>query len=154
EALAAVVTPAAVEAAVSACGVRERRVRKLPAAATVLVCIAMNVYAAAGLGEVVARLVSGLRWRWPHPHAWRGSPGGRCHARARLGARPLVTLCKAVCRPLATRATPGAFLGRWRLMALDGTKGDVPDTPANARAFGRPATGRGVSAWPQVQVVA
>jgi Insertion element 4 transposase N-terminal/Transposase DDE domain len=154
EALAAVVTPAAVEAAVAACGARERRVRKLPAAATVLVCIAMNVYAAACLGEVVARLVSGLRWLWPHPDAWRVSPGGLCHARARLGARPLVTLFKTVCRPLATRATPGAFLGRWRLMALDGTKWDVPDTPANARAFGRPASGRGVSAWPQVQVVA
>jgi hypothetical protein len=154
DALAAVVTPAAVEAAVAVCGARERRVRKLPAAATVLVCIAMNVYAAACLGEVVARLVSGLRWLWPHPDAWRVSPGAVCHARARLGARPLVALFKAVCRPLATRATPGAFLGRWRLMALDGTKWDVPDTPANARAFGRPAAGRGASAWPQVQVVA
>ena len=39
-------------------------------------------------------------------------------------------------------------------MALDGTKWDVPDTPANARAFGRPASGAGTSAWPQVQVVA
>ncbi|HEX2514406.1 MAG TPA: IS4 family transposase [Chloroflexota bacterium] len=154
EALAAVVTPAAVEAAVAACGARERRVRKLPAAATVLVCIAMNVYAAACLGEVVARLVSGLRWLWPHPDAWRVSPGGLCHARARLGPRPLVALFKAVCRPLATPATPGAFLGRWRLLALDGTKWDVPDTPANARAFGRPASGRGAGAWPQVRVVA
>jgi hypothetical protein len=154
EALAAVVTPAAVEAAVTACGVRERRVRKLPAAATVVVCIAMNVYAATCLGEVVARLVSGLRWLWPHPDAWRVSPGALCHARARLGPRPLVALFKAVCRPLATPATPGAFLGRWRLMALDGTKWDVPDTPANARAFGRPASGRGGGAWPQVRVVA
>ena len=85
EALAAVVTPAAVEAAVDACGVRERRVRKLPAAATVFFCIAMNLYAAACLGQVVARLVSGLRWLWPHPDAWRVSPGALCHARARAG---------------------------------------------------------------------
>jgi Insertion element 4 transposase N-terminal/Transposase DDE domain len=154
EALAAVVTPAAVEAVVDACGVRERRVRKLPASATVFFCIAMNLYAAACLGQVAARLVSGLRWLWAHPDAWRVSPGALCHARARLGARPLAALFKAVCRPLATRATPGAFLGRWRLMALDGTKWDVPDTPANARAFGRPGGGRGPSAWPQVQVVA
>ncbi len=154
EALAAVVTPAAVDAAVAACGARERRVRKLPAATTVLVCIAMNVYAAACLGQVMARLVSGLRGRWPHPDAWQVSPGALCHARARVGPRPLVALFKAVCRPLATPATPGAFLGRWRLLALDGTKWDVPDTPANARAFGRPASGRGAGAWPQVQVVA
>src|SRR5205823_14829184 len=51
-------------------------------------------------------------------------------------------------------ATPGAFLGKWRLMALDGTKWHVPDTPANERAFGRPTSARGTSAWPQVQVVA
>jgi len=38
-------------------------------------------------------------------------------------------------------------------MALDGTKWDVPDTPANERAFGRPAASRGTSAWPQAQVV-
>jgi len=71
-----------------------------------------------------------------------------------VGARPLAALFRRVCRPLATPATPGAFLGRWRLLALDGKKLDVPDTPANARAFGRPRGGRGTSAWPQVQVVA
>src|SRR5688500_2346992 len=107
EALAAVVTPAAVEAAVTACGVRERRVRKLPAAVTVVVGIAMNVYAAAGLAAVLARLVSGVRWRWPHPDAWQVSPGALCRARARLGPRPLVALFRAVCRPLAAPAAPG-----------------------------------------------
>lgn len=154
EALAAVVTPATVDAVVDACGVRERRVRKLPAAATVFFCIAMNLYATTCLDQVCARLVSGLRWLWRHPDAWRVSPGALCHARARLGARPLVALFRRVCRPLATPATPGAFLGQWRLMALDGTKWDVPDTPTNARAFGRPSSPRGTSAWPQVQVVA
>jgi hypothetical protein len=154
EALAAVVTPAAVEAVVDACGVRERRVRKLPAATTVFFCIAMNLYATTCLEQVCARLVSGLRWLWGHPDAWRVSTGALCHARARLGARPLVALFRQVCRPLATPATPGAFLGRWRLMALDGTKWNVPDTPANARAFGRPTVARGTSAWPQVRVVA
>ena len=154
EALARVVPPAAVEAVVEACGVRERRRRKLPAALTVCFCLAMNLYATDALGHVVARLVSGLRWRWPRPDAWRVSPGALCHARARVGARPLAALFRRVCRPLATPATPGAFLGRWRLMALDGKQLDVPDTPANARAFGRPGASRGTSAWPQVQVVA
>ena len=160
EALAAVVTPAAVEAAVDACGVRERRVRKLPAATAVFFCIAVNLYASTCLGQVFAHLVSGLRWLWPRPDAWRVSAGALCRARARLGARPLVALFKDVCRPLATRATldrpatPGAFFGRWRLMALDGTKWNVPDTPANDRAFGRPTTPRGTSAWPQVRAVA
>ncbi len=160
EALAAVVSPAAVEAVIEGCGVREQRRRKVPAALTIFFCIAMNLYATTGLGQVFAHLVSGLRWLWPHPEAWRVSAGALCHARARVGARPLVALFKQVCRPLATRAsatapaTPGAFLGNWRLMALDGTKWNVPDTPANERAFGRPTASRGTSAWPQAQVVA
>jgi hypothetical protein len=153
-ALAAVVTPAAVEAVIDACGVREQRTRKLPAAATVFFCIAMNLYATTCLGQVFAHLVSGLRWLWPHPEAWRVSPSALCHARGRVGARPLVALFKRVCRPLATPGTPGAFLGKWRLMALDGTKWNVADTPANERAFGRPPASRGGSAWPQAQVVA
>jgi hypothetical protein len=159
DALAAAVSPEAVAAVIDACGVREQRVRKLPAT-TVFFCIAMNLYTSTCLGQVFAHLVSGLRWLWPQPNAWQVSAGALCHARARLGARPLVALFKAVCRPLATRATrdhaatPGAFFGRWRLMALDGTTWNVPDTLANERAFGRPTPTRGTSAWPQVQVVA
>ena len=154
EALARVVTPQAVEAVIDACGVRERRRRKVPAATAVFFGVVMNLYAHASLGQVFAHVVSGLRWLWPHPDAWGVSVGGLCHARARLGARPLVALFRRVCRPLATPATPGAFRFGLRLLALDGTKWNVPDTPANARAFGRPAGPRGTSAWPQVQVVA
>ncbi len=32
--------------------------------------------------------------------------------------------------------TRGAFLGAWRLMAIDGFEWDAPDTPGNAAAFG------------------
>jgi len=38
-------------------------------------------------------------------------------------------------------------------MAIDGTTEDVPDTPANVRAFGRHTGARGDSAFPQVQGV-
>jgi hypothetical protein len=155
EMLAQVVTPAEMEAVITEYGIREQRRRKLPAALTLFFCIAMNLYASTSLGQVFARLVSGLRWQWPQPDAWRVSAGALCHARARVGARPLVGLFRRVCRPLAPAATPGAFLfGRWRVVALDGTKWNIPDTPANARAFGRQLAGRGTSAWPQVQVVA
>ncbi|MCX5309107.1 hypothetical protein OG304_37700 [Streptomyces sp. NBC_00160] len=41
-------------------------------------------------------------------------------------------------------------------MAIDGTRFDVADSPANAAEFGRPGTGRGegTGGYPQVQVVA
>jgi hypothetical protein len=39
-------------------------------------------------------------------------------------------------------------------MGLDGTTLDLPDTPDNARTFGRPATGRAEGAFPQVRLLA
>lgn len=64
-ALGRVLDPADVAAAVDACGARERRRRKLPAGLTVLLCVAMNWYAAEPLPEVFRRLVHGLRDRAP-----------------------------------------------------------------------------------------
>jgi hypothetical protein len=58
-----------------------------------------------------------------------------------------------VCRPIATPQTRGAFLFGLRLMAIDGTTEDVPDTEANAKAFGRHTSARGTSAFPQLQGV-
>jgi hypothetical protein len=53
----------------------------------------------------------------------------------------------------ATIETKGAFLGGLRVMALDGTVFDVPDTPSNARVFGYPATRPGIAAFPKVRLV-
>ena len=52
---------------------------------------------------------------------------------------------------MATPATPGAFLFGLRLMALDGTVEDVPDTTENVAAFGRQLGARGDSAFAQIQ---
>jgi len=49
---AAVVTPGVVEAVPDARGMREHRVRKLPAATTVFFCIAMNLYTSTCLGQM------------------------------------------------------------------------------------------------------
>ncbi|HZD70494.1 MAG TPA: IS4 family transposase [Actinomycetes bacterium] len=154
DALARVFPRHTLEAVIDGCGVREQRCRKLPAVLTLLVCIAMHLYAHESLPHVFRALVSGLRWCWPRHEALSVTSGALCQARERLGAQPLVTLFRTICQPLATSTTPGAFLCGYRLMALDGTRLDLPDTPANAAAFGRPGSGRGQSAWPQAQVVA
>lgn len=73
-----------------------------------------------------------------------------CQARQRLGIAPLRALFRRVVRPLTDDQTPGATLGGLRLVAIDGTKLDIPDTPANEAAFGRPRGGRGDGAFPQV----
>jgi DDE family transposase len=77
-------------------------------------------------------------------------------ARARLGREPLELLFAAACSPLAGERTRGAFYRGLRLMSLDGTCLDVPDTPANEQEFGRPGSSRreGGGAFPQLRLVA
>ncbi len=154
DALARVVPASTVMDVLAGCAATGRRTRRLPGLVTVFFCIAMNLHADDCLAHVFRQLVLGLRWLWPDPTALRVSKGALCQVRYRLGARPLALLFRRVCQPLATAATPGAFLFGLRLMALDGTTLDVPDTPANVRAFGRQLSPRGTSAWLCVQVVA
>ena len=58
----------------------------------------------------------------------------------------------------ADRHTVVALMMReaWRLVAVDGTTFDLPDTAANAAFFGRPGSprGEGAGAFPQVRVTA
>ena len=99
------------------------------------------------------KLVHGLRLFWPDPEIALAGKSAICQARYRLGARPVVALFHRVCGPLATAQTPGAFCFGLRLMALDGVVEDVPDSPANVRAFGRRHSDQETSAFPQVQGV-
>ncbi len=98
-----------------------------------------------GLSEVWIRV--GQYWRVP-------SKSSITEARQRVGCRVMSRLFHLVVHPCATVQTPGAFLGGLRLMALDGTVFDVPDTVGNARVFGYPATRPGtVAAFPKVRLV-
>ena len=75
-----------------------------------------------------------------------------CVARQRLGVAPVRHLFTRIVRPLARPETPGAFYRGLRLMGVDGTVYDVPDSEANAAAFARPSAGpRGEGAFPQVR---
>jgi hypothetical protein len=74
-----------------------------------------------------------------------------CEGRKRLGVAPVRQLFQRVVRPLARPGAPGGFYKGWHLMAIDGTLLDVPDSEANAAAFGRPTGGRGDGAFPQIR---
>lgn len=74
-----------------------------------------------------------------------------CVARQRLGLAPVRRLFEQTVRLLATLQTPGAFFHGLRLMALDGTILSVPDSEANAQAFGYPNGSRGQGARPQIR---
>jgi hypothetical protein len=81
----------------------------------------------------------------------RAKRAALCRARQRLGVAPLRQLFARVVRPLARPDRPGGFYHGLHLVAIDGTIYDVPDSPANARAFGRPNGGRGAGGFPQVR---
>lgn len=75
-----------------------------------------------------------------------------CEGRKRLGIEPVKQLHARVVRCLATPDTPGAFYKGMRLMAIDGTVMDVPDSEANQQ-FGRSTGSRGDAAFPQIRKV-
>lgn len=69
-----------------------------------------------------------------------------------MGCRVMSQLFARVVKPLATPETLGAFLGGLRVMAVDGTVLDVPDSTANARVFGYPGSRPGTkAAFPKVR---
>src|SRR5262249_51215703 len=75
-----------------------------------------------------------------------------CVARQRLGIAPVRQLFQQTVRPLARPETPGAFYKEFRLVGIDGTGYDVPDSDANAAAVGRASAGpRGDGAFPQLR---
>jgi hypothetical protein len=156
EALEAAIPDETVAATIERTGTRERRRRRLPTHLVVTLVVAMGLWASESMRHVLAEVVAG--WREgaaSEQSAWRlPSTAAIVQARQRAGARLLRELFRAVARPIATARTHGAFLGGLRLMAIDGTTLDVADTPENDRAFGRPTTGRGAGAFPQVRILA
>ena len=160
-ALTSTFPPELVDRVIQQTGRAEQRRRLLPARVVVYFVLALALYSHAAYEEVMRCLVEGLGWAqharrgrrsWP----WWHVPGASAlaEARTRLGSEPLRLLFAAAARPLATRATRGAWYRGWRVMVMDGTCLDVPDSPAN-QGLGRAKSGRGegVGAFPQVRVV-
>ncbi len=149
--------PELVDRVVAETGRVQQRSRLLPARVVVYYVLAMCLFFGQGYEEVARLLTEGLAYA----RRWRGSwqvptTAAITRARAKLGPEPLRALFAAVCQPLAARETAGAFYRSWRLVAVDGTTFDVPDTEANAGFFGRPGSSRGTGggAFPQVRVAA
>ena len=132
------------------------RERALPAHVMVYYVLALALYAEVSTQEVLRCVVEGARWLGEPTTSDLPTKSAISQARIRLGAAPLEALYRAVVAPIASDGTPGAWYRGWRVMSLDGTTLDVGDTAANAAAFGRPASARGVNAtgaFPQLRLV-
>jgi transposase IS4-like protein len=156
--LASRVPAEAVDEAVEATGKKaRRRGGKLPPRVTAYLVMALALFAGEDCEEVAARLAGTLAdWGgWEESRGQVPTSGGIIQARQRLGPEPAAGLFSRIARPPATEETAGAFLGRWRLMSIDGMAWDIPDTPANGAEFGYPRAGKDGSAgaFPKAQVV-
>ena len=145
-----------VDAVIAACGRTEQRRRSLPARSMAYFSMGMALHSEGSYEDVLALISDGLAW------AQRGQGSVKLankaaisHARDRLGPEPMALLFERVAKPMAAKDTPGCWLAGRRLVAIDGTCLDLPDTPANDAHFGRPGVMKGErSAFPQARVVA
>ena len=154
--LTSVFPPALVDEVIENARARELRKRSLPARLVVYFTLAMWLFAGQGYDTVLRNLVEGLAWTRAGWGGWQvPSTGSITKARARLGARPLELLFRAVAGPVGDPATPGVCWRGLRLVSVDGTSLEVPDSDDNSAQFGRPTgTDDHQGAYPQITLVA
>src|SRR5436309_1241554 len=146
-ALKRIIPRAKVQEVLRRTGHGRRRYLRLPAWFMVWFVIALGLFCRDSYRQV---------FKWLQPFRRQGTPGRStfCEARQRLGVAPLHRLAHQVIELQAAPDTPGAFYHGLRLMALGSFVVDVPDSPANARVFGRPGSSRSPAAFPQARVLA
>jgi len=138
EALSQAIPTEAITQVIALEGVAEVRQRRMTAALTVWLVIALHLFPSVRISGVFRKLARGLRLLWPDPEVPLPKDSALAYRRQQLGARVLVALFKQVCRPIATPQTRGAFLFGLRLMAIDGTTQRLTTGPRRAytsRAF-------------------
>lgn len=156
QAIALAIPSETIAAAIERTQSERQRHRKLPTHLVVALIIAMSLWSKDSIEDVLENLVQGLSAQWIRlSQRWKKpSKSSISEARQRVGPQVMSQLFQQVARPLATEQTPGAFLNGLRLMAVDGTALDLPDTDANARVFGYPGTRAGTAAsFPKARLV-
>jgi Insertion element 4 transposase N-terminal/Transposase DDE domain len=140
-----------IEVAIDKAGRRHRRDRALPAWIVVYVVFGLCLFTGEGYASVLRHVwptLTRMRAREvPVPHA-----SALPKARSRVGATPFATLFDQIKGPAATPDTPGAFQFGLRVVAIDGTTLDVPDSADNDAVFDRYAGSNGAAKQPQVRL--
>lgn len=156
KAIETVISPEVIEETIGTTQAKEGRKRKLPSSLVVCLVIAMSLWSNDSMTTVLKNLVNGLSRQWTKLGKYWRVPNSASisEARQRVGCRVMSQLFERIVHPMATAVTPGAFLAGLRVMAVDGTVLDVPDSIANARVFGYPASRhRTRAAFPKARIV-
>ncbi|MBD2415549.1 IS4 family transposase [Nostoc calcicola FACHB-3891] len=145
-----------IEQAIANTQTQEERKRSLPAQLVVSLVIAMSFWSKDSMRDVLKNLIDGMSEAWVKVGKYWRVPckSAITQARQRLGARVMSDLFHQLVRPMATTETMFAFLNGLRIVVIDGTCFDVPDSDENARVFGRPGSRPGTkAAFPKVRLV-
>jgi hypothetical protein len=145
-----------IEEAIAKTKVEEERHRSLPAQLVVCLVIAMSLWSRDSMRDVLKNLIDGLSEAWIKIGKYWRIPckSAISQARQRLGAGVMRQLFHQLVRPMANSKTVGAFLNGLRIVVIDGTSLDIPDSDENARVFGRPGSRPGTrAAFPKVRLV-
>jgi hypothetical protein len=166
--------PEVVDRVVATTDTREIRRRLLPARLVVYFVLALWLFRGpnCGYGRVMVKLVDALYHRRRgqqlldgvlDPAGWVDAGEGRrwrppnisslARARTRLGADPLHMLFDEVAGPIGAPDAAGVFCCGLRVVSMDGSTTDVPDTKENDEYFGRPSNATRDGAFPQVRWV-
>ena len=148
KAIETAIPPMAIEQAIAKTKAGEQRRRSLPAQLVVCLVIAMSLWSRDSMRDVLKNLIDGLTEAWVKVGKYWRVPckSAKTQARQRLSPRVMSQLFHQLVRPMASTDTIGAFLNGLRIVVIDGTCFDVPDSDENARVFGRPNSRPGTQA--------
>jgi Insertion element 4 transposase N-terminal/Transposase DDE domain len=164
-ALTKVFPPELVDAVLGEADAFEIRRRSLPSRMVVYFVLALWLFRGRNCGYpyVLNKLVKGLYFgrradafvagrapddSWSPPHQ-----SSLVRARTRVGAEPLRMLFERVAGPLGEEGQPGVFLGKLRMVVVDGSTSTLPRDKGNRAEFGGPSNGGGQTAFPRVRWV-
>jgi Insertion element 4 transposase N-terminal/Transposase DDE domain len=167
--------PDLVDEVIEVTGTREQRRRLLPARLMVYFVLALWLFRGrnCGYGQVMAKLADGLYHQRRgadllagqlDADGWADAGGGRrwrqpnisslSRGRGKLGSDPVRMLFEQVAGLTGADGAPGVSCCGLRVVSLDGSVTDVPDSGKNAAFFGRPSNQSRDGAFPQARWVA
>jgi len=136
-------------------GRASQRDRELPAHLMVYFVMGLGLWMGASCREVLRCLLVGVHWLLGPEGVYKVTgKSGITQARKRLGWEVMKAIHDELVRPIGQEETQGVWYRGWRVVSLDGSTMDVADSEENVKAFGRPPSSRGQSAFPQLRFVA
>ncbi|ABD11553.1 transposase, IS4 family [Frankia casuarinae] len=163
--LTRVYPPELVDRVLAVTDTAEVRRRLLPSWLVVYFVLALWLFRGRNCGyvQVLARLTSGLHFQRRAAVLAAGGAGGAGwslpaspslgEARARIGSDPVRMLFEHAAGPVGVEGQAGVFLHGLRLVQIDGSTCDLPDTQANRAFFPGPSNAGGPAPFPKVRWV-